>query len=339
MKDKTKGTYFSILGGSINKVNLTFQLPTVGIKIKQFLQNVANTISNDINLSAKAGQYATYEHRKRLRTCIVELKKCGFTISTTVHDNIKKLRRLEDFHQKVINLDFKGAQYPVEVWLEWKNGKNILHIHVKVYFDGSEKDGIYADREKEYSRKQLILQGFEKWTGSYHIFNSAEEGKQDLQVICTAEEVNSDTITALRVYLERISHENKSHTHTEDWSQKHPAEKMGIDYYTNKKYLSPEEYTDTAKHEFGHVLGLRDAYTVKNKDDKYAYDDKYPDIKEDIQELGLPIIKSGTNMVMNNLGPILNNDIEMMILAWQTGEKQYFHLDEGGEHISEALGR
>lgn len=42
---------------------------------------------------------------------------------------------------------------------------------------------------------------------------------------------------------------------------------------------------------------------------------------------------------MNNLGSVINNDIEMLILAWQEGSFQYFHLDAGGDHISEALGR
>lgn len=46
------------------------------------------------------------------------------------------------------------------------------------------------------------------------------------------------------------------------------------------------------------------------------------------------------NMVMNNsTGPVLNNDIEMLILAWQEGKRQYFHLDNGGTEISKALGR
>lgn len=196
-----------------------------------------------------------------------------------------------------------------------------------------------------YTKKQAVLQGFEKWSGNYKVFNSAEEGKQNLQVICTAEEVYSENVNALPVFIEMDIDVSRT-VQLQDWSQEHPAIEMHLHYIkpnTNKEYpgdftyRSFESFSNAAKHEFGHILGLRDAYTKEGKDKSYS---EYPDIREDAKAVGVEVIKDkDTKMVMNTNGAILNNDIEMMILAWQEGNFQYFHLDEGGDHISEALGR
>ena len=361
LKDRTRANYFLWLGNSITKVKKVLE-SIDGKKIQAFFQFAVNSICSDIKKSVAKGEFADFEHRENLRTALKQLEKCGYKVPSSIYDEIKKLRKLEDFHKKIINLDFRGAQYPVEVWLEWKNGKNILHIHVKVCFKKQLEDGtIINDDSNEiyitdgldemiYTKKQAVLKGFEKWSGNYHVFNSAEEGKQDLQVICTAEEMHSENINALPVFIE-IDIDVSSTSSLLDWSQEHPAIEMHLHYIKPHSsseehpgdftYRSFESFSNAAKHEFGHVLGLRDAYTKKeemgHKDISYS---EYPDIKEDAEEVGIEVVKGkDTKMVMNTNGAILNNDIEMLILAWREGKFQYFHLDAGGDHISEALGR
>ena len=359
IKDKRKGTYFNILGkGSLNNIKKLFSIPAVGVKIKQFLQNVVNTIANDVDLAAKSGYYATYENRKKLRECLNQLKKCGFTVSNDAYNNIKKLRRLEDFHNKIINLDFKGEQYPIEVWLEWKNGKNILHIHPKIIFIGNN-----LQYQSGTSSEQLVIKGFEQWAGDYKVFYSAGEGKQDLKVLCEPKikfhaedkfDVNDKKTVGLRVHLSKYSEKSEYTNEYElsntipllsGWSQENPADRMIL--YSAKrisednfKPYDSEQFMHIAKHEFGHVVGIKDAYTYEGSDIEQYYA-QYSDLKEDVKQTNQEWLDENghVNMAMNNNGPILNNDIEMMILAWQTGKEQYFHLSNGGEEISEALGR
>ncbi len=58
--------------------------------------------------------------------------------------------------------------------------------------------------------------------------------------------------------------------------------------------------------------------------------------------------KGEVHMVMNDNGPVTNNDIEMVILAFQTGERQNYQLEGknpliqwilGTTEISTAIGR
>ena len=89
-----------------------------------------------------------------------------------------------------------------------------------------------------------------------------------------------------------------------------------------------------AKHEFGHCLGLGDLYASEDdcmrgvekgtysELDSYAISDKF------------------YNLVMcDHNGPISNNDIEMVILAFRENRQQLYQPGKLKGKISSALGR
>ena len=102
--------------------------------------------------------------------------------------------------------------------------------------------------------------------------------------------------------------------------------------------LMPSAFTSaqilqrTAKQEFGHILGIGDSY----KDSTIGYQGvgTYHDI--------LPYYRGNNtyDMVMDNCGPVRNNDIEMIILAFFTNQFQDFQSHKNAmAQISKALGR
>lgn len=104
---------------------------------------------------------------------------------------------------------------------------------------------------------------------------------------------------------------------------------------------------DVYKHEFGHSLGLGDAYRQVWIKKWYELNGVNADLYEDLQ-LYPKNADGSIDMVMNNNGPVRNNDIEMVLLAFSTGKRQNYQNETkegwrriltGSGEISEALGR
>ncbi len=109
----------------------------------------------------------------------------------------------------------------------------------------------------------------------------------------------------------------------------------------------------TAKHEFGHILGLGDAYyqksanmpgiNVKDYPDLQAYNDNYKATEKDqvtnIYDAQGTQIERPRMVMDDSRDPVRPNDIEMVILAWSTGKRQNYQKQFPWNEISEALGK
>lgn len=337
---------------SKQKTNTAYQKKAAEILTKEMklsLNRIADTIKKDIDSHLGRDKYIIYENRVRIRNAIQSLKSCGVDNLSSLEKKLLQYRRLEDFNNKIISLSFAGEQYPVEVNLKWENGKNILYIHVKVKF--SFPDGFWEQKHiKDYynRKKTQSLKGFEMWSGTYERVFKNHEGAQCVTVKCEAEEITEGEAINVNIYA---SHNRSKTNWGTGWETSQPG---NIDLYGS--YLSSDANKESskhmknvAKHELGHILGLANAYSeVTDKPLNYA---AYPDIKEDIKNHVIseyitkykdePGFTTYTGMVMNNSeANISNNDIEMLILAWQKGEVQFYYTDERREGtISEAMGK
>lgn len=331
-------------------------------EIHQSMQRITDIIKKDIDAQIGRDKYIIYENRQRLHGALSFLKLYGIDNLPFFEKKLLKYRRLEDFHNKVISLSFKGDQYPVEVELKWMLGKNILIIHPKVKFSFVNGD-LEKKIQKDYFdiRKKETLKAFEEWSGKYERVFKTQEGAQSVIVECNPEEATEGKALEVNIIvdIERIIHAAGT-TETlskKDWS---PKEASFMNLYLDD-YITTITKTDknhryymksVSKHEFGHVLGLMDAYWLSSPKDRDVSQPKdyesYPDIKEEI-EAGIlsqaEITIAGetmpfTRMVMNDMyGNISNNDIEMLILAWQKGQSQYYFPIGSDTETSEAMGK
>lgn len=330
-------------------------------EIHQSMQRITDIIKKDIDAQIGRDKYIIYENRQRLHGALSFLKSYGIDNLPFFEKKLLKYRRLEDFHNKVISLSFKGDQYPVEVELKWIAGKNILTIHPKVKFSFVKGDLKDKDQKPYFDiRKKETLKAFEEWSGKYERVFKTQEGAQSVIVECNPEEVTQGKALEVNIIVDTddisgASGRTEGISGEKTWSQENSG---FINLYLDS-YIKTITKTDknhryymknVSKHEFGHVLGLGDAYfrdfqTNKTKDADY---EMYPDIKEDIEnnlisQKEVTIegkTESFTNMVMNNMyGGISNNDIEMLILAWQKGKTQYYNSTIPDTEISEAMGR
>lgn len=249
------------------------------------------------------------------------------------------------FDGKPIEIEKKGLFYPVSMELCETEGRNYLHIQVKSYFASALEDGQLTIS----GWKQCIFEGFQEWAGEYTVF-----GGQQLTVTVTAIEAESPSIdtvpilclseTKAKEFISQYVEQKEQAAIEQALLQQRSFSTTMIEGVVSWNAILPryivlmpsafaDDYTlqRTAKHEFGHILGLGDSY----KDASLGYQGvgMYHDI--------LPYYdtKNGFNMVMDNCGPVRNNDIEMVILAFFTNRFQNYQSMQNANAISFALGR
>lgn len=252
---------------------------------------------------------------------------------------------IKGFDGKIIEIEKKGLFYPVNMELCEEEGRNFLHIGVKSYFACAfEENQVSIEQWRE-----CILEGFQEWAGEYTVF-----GGQQLTVTVKTEEADSpsvDTVpilclseTKAKEFIGQYVEQNQQSSIEKALLQQRSFSTTMIEGVVSwnsilPRYivLMPSAFTDsytlkrTAKHEFGHILGLGDSY----KDDSLGYQGvgMYHDILPYYSE------KKGFDMVMDNCGPVRNNDIEMVILAFFTNRFQNYQSVQNANAISFALGR
>lgn len=252
---------------------------------------------------------------------------------------------LKDFDGDVIRIRRRGLLTPVDAVLEYKNGENILSLHADLYFDGLEK---MEDPDKEKSFRQAVISGFREWEGSYEVF-----GGQHVR-ITTAFTENQNTFDRVRI----IAGDREMDEMITDAFKKVPwadpsvyensaaVTSLGIRKWTafSRKVIlfrhaaalavNPERLKHLAKHEFGHVLGLGDLYQSAAHGLEGAGSSGFAELES------YEIIPKKFNLVMDNaVGPISNNDIEMVILALSENRLQSYQPDRINQFVSRALGR
>lgn len=249
---------------------------------------------------------------------------------------------LRDFQGNVIRIDKRGAEYPVDALLTEVDGKDVLILSARVFFVPFQIPiGV-----KIKPWKENIIKGFSQWSGKYQVF-----GGQDLEVRVEIKEVDSydDAVllwtadrTIEKTVLDVISREvdlwlDSGKTFTDvgakdelDWKPHLPKSIHFARWTLNQ----PNLVTKIAKHEFGHVLGVGSVYRDIRKGLKGIHvTEQTPDLKA--HYLGYHRF----NCVMESGGPVSNNDIEMVILAFFTEEYQQYQLVRGRGKVSEAVGK
>ena len=247
------------------------------------------------------------------------------------------------FNGKPLKIKKKGVFHPVDVELKQVDGVNTLEVSAKINF----VETLLTSEAPPAEWKEVVLNGIRDWGGNYKVF-----GDQKLLVKMNVEETESliDSVFIIcidHVYSEKLSklYEKTNFKKTEIFlSQGRSFATIGFAGLNWKSFLPRFVYLldktlnnyviarRTARHEFGHVLGLGDLYKDLSVGLPGVDGLEYKDIE--------PYYRGGNfyNMVMCNNGPVRDNDIEMVLLAFQTNQYQNYQKNKKRDKISKALG-
>ena len=253
---------------------------------------------------------------------------------------------LVDFEGRPIRIDRQGVFTPVDAVLEYEDGRNVLTLSTNVVF-------VYDDALL-YTEKfeQAVLDGLMAWQGDYEVFGGQ---KLSFRVNVTFDNKLFDNLVVVPIndrFAEVFRSTGKligTKKTREEWSQifdhKRSFATSGLKWTVNSRkviYLfsesgrfdEHEEIMHVTKHEFGHTLGLGDLYA--SPADALAGVEKGTYTELD----GYAIDDRLYNLVMcDHYGPISNNDIEMVLLAFMENRAQLFQTGKIKGKISSALGK
>jgi len=268
---------------------------------------------------------------------------------SVVFDGEKFINKpLTGFDGKRIKINKKGALTPVDAVLEYVDGENILTLSANICFFDNEY--VLSDKDMFYA---AVYEGFKAWEGEYEVF-----GGQKLRVVVELTEEDRAFDNVYVIPLDRGTREKVTEIWERFGSEKiktrvrgtfsagrsfagigigkwsASSRKIIVIQSTDGDFGNFEEILHTAKHEFGHVLGLGDLY--RNEVDGYSGVDKGTYSELD----GYYITDNIYNLVMcDSHGPISNNDIEMVVLAFSENRMQNYQKRKVREKISAALGK
>lgn len=253
---------------------------------------------------------------------------------------------LVDFDGKPIKIDRQGVFTPVDAVLEYKDGRNILTLSANVVFR-------YVEEINNAERfERAVFRGLLAWEGDYEVFGgqklsvrvnlTSEDNLYDnLIIIPLTDELSAKTQALTNI----ITGKERKTQITDIFNNKRSFASAGLKWSVNSrkiillqsrngKFDDYEEIMHVAKHEFGHVLGLGDLY-------ESSVDSLGGVEKGTYAELDSYVIKDKFyNLVMCDYnGPISNNDIEMVVLAYRDNEMQLYQPGKIKGKISSALGK
>lgn len=264
--------------------------------------------------------------------------------SYRMNKNINLRGPLVDFSNKPIVINRSGPFTPVDMTLAYSNGKNRLTIDVNLSF--------LIDEDPYWNTfTEAVKAGILAWEGVYSVFG----GQSVIVEIHISEEPrNRDTIfvlpvtedfeTATRLFSQVFSSNTVQSNITSLFDQGRSAASLGLRWsvYSKKviiinqpdyQYGDYQEILNIAKHEFGHVLGVGDLYKETGHHEGIALG-TYEELD------GYHISDRCYNLVMcDHHGPISNNDIEMVILAFSRNKYQLYQPDTRHKKVSDALGK
>ncbi len=253
---------------------------------------------------------------------------------------------LVDFGGRKIKIDRKGVLTPVDAKLEFKDGRNVLTLSANINLLSDDM----IDNEARFL--EAVISGIKEWEGDYNVF-----GNQKLKVIVdlTSEfrlfdcvnvvPVTGDFGNQLQSVTDIIGTKKRKAQISEMLEDKRSFATAGFKWsvYSRKiifiqsksgRFNEYDEISAVSKHEFGHVLGLGDLY--ESPEDSLSGVDKGSYSELD----GYYITDKFYNLVMcDHHGPVSNNDIEMVVLAFSENKAQLYQPGLFKGKISTALGK
>lgn len=272
---------------------------------------------------------------------------CISRYSKEIQASETKTEPLVDFDGKPIKVKRTGILTPIDAVLEYAAGVNTLTLSANIKFWCDET---LNDPE---SFEKAVLDGIMQWQGEYTVF-----GNQALRVVLklTNEERVWDNVIVLPVTDEiseatlKITNaigtqKNKERVNSiitskrsfavqglRKWSTR--SRKLIYVLSESGKFDDFEEIKHVAKHEFGHALGLGDLYESRSDNLGGVSKGTYSELD------GFYLTDKFYNLVMcDHHGPISNNDIEMVVLAFRENKAQLYQPGNFKGVISKALGR
>lgn len=273
---------------------------------------------------------------------------CQSRYSKSVHFDPSYLQPLRDFEGRLIEIDKTGPAFPVDARLTFNGQTNILTLSANIDFIFTGNEEYDVDRFAD-----AVLAGFSDWAGEYEVFGG-QKLRVDLDL--TTENRLRDSVHVVPSYeaaeksmmlANKLNFDEDKRRQMEDvLESKRSFATMGVRHWSARSFKlifmqSPSGRFDdldalrnTAKHEFGHVLGLGDMYLSEVDNLEGVTPGGHADIDS------FHLFGHHYYMVMcDSNAPVSNNDIEMVVLAFSRNEGQQFQANKRNKKISEAIGR
>ena len=274
---------------------------------------------------------------------------CQKQYNEKVNTSLKKMQHdgvLVDFEGKPIHIQRKGVFTPIDAELKYHEGRNILTLSTNIKF-------LYTEEMENYQAfEQSVLDGILAWQGEYEVFGgqklivklnlTTDERLYDNVIVLPMTAQFSSTLQSISRVIgskehkarvdDLITSKRSFATSGAKWTVK--SKKIIYIQSMDGKFDDYQEIMHVAKHEFGHALGLGDLYA--NPVDQLEGVEKGTYMELDSYAIRDKLY----NLVMcDHHGPISNNDIEMVVLAFRENKMQLYQPSKLKGKISTALGK